>query len=440
MEVTFVDELSVTVLPKASFKATENLFGIDGILDIGKISVLLEHFYNATGMTNAILDLDGNILCGVGWKSICTDFHRRNKRCVERCLRSDTILANQLANQQRYALYVCENGMVDAATPIIIGNEHIANLFIGQFFLEAPSREYFIKQAEEFEFDQAKYLEALSACSIYDKDIIYSYLDFLRGLTSIIGEAALQKSRREALLAELIEIKNHLEATNRELEAFSYSVSHDLKAPLRHVTGYLSLFEDDYLETIPEDGQRYLKNAETAAKEMGKLIDGLLGFTRSGKVDIEYQLLDMNDIISALIKPILDRDAEKKIVFDVAPLPKAYGDLEMFKSVWGNLLDNAVKFSKTRERIEIKIGAKEECDETVYFIKDNGVGFNAAYASKLFTIFQRLHNKDEYEGTGIGLAILKRILTRHGGKIWAESVLGEGATFYFSLPDRKERA
>lgn len=435
-----MDELSAHVLPGASFKVTENVFGIDGILDIDQISVLLENFHNATGMPNAILDLNGNILCGVGWKSICTDFHRKNKHCVERCLRSDTVLANQLANQQRYALYVCENGMVDAATPIIIGNEHIANLFIGQFFLETPNREYFIRQAEEFGFDQARYLEALDACSVYNKDTIYSYLDFLRGLTSIIGEAALQKNRREALLTELIEIKNHLEATNRELEAFSYSVSHDLKAPLRHVTGYLSLFEDDYLSAIPEDGQRYLKNAEIAAKEMGKLIDGLLGFTRSGKVDIEYQRLDMNDIISALIKPIQDRDAEKKIVFNVSPLPKAYGDLEMFKSVWGNLLDNAVKFSKTREHIEISIGAKERSDETVYYIKDNGVGFNATYASKLFTLFQRLHSKDEYEGTGIGLAILKRVLTRHGGKIWAESVLGEGATFYFSLPNRKERA
>ncbi len=426
-------------MPGASFKVTENLFGSDGILDIGQISTLLEHFFYATGMANAILDLNGNILCGVGWKRICTDFHRKSKLCVERCLRSDTILANQLANQERYALYVCENGMVDAATPIIIGNEHIANLFIGQFFLETPSREYFINQAEEFGFDQTKYLEALSECSIYSKETIYRYLDFLSGLTSIIGEAALQKSKREALLTELIDIKNHLEATNRELEAFSYSVSHDLKAPLRHVTGYLSLFEDDYLAAIPEDGQRYLKNAENAAKDMGKLIDGLLGFTRSGKVDIEYQLLDMNDIISALIKPIQDRDAENKIVFNVAPLPKAYGDLEMFKSVWGNLLDNAVKFSRTRAHIEINIGASEGNDETVYYIQDNGVGFNATYASKLFTIFQRLHNKDEYEGTGIGLAILKRILTRHGGRIWAESVSGEGATFYFSLPNRKER-
>ena len=433
-----VDELSAQMLPGACFKLTENLFGIDGILDIGKISVLLENFHRTTGMANAIVDRNGNILCGVGWKSICTDFHRKNKRCLERCLRSDTIQANQLACQERYALYVCENGMVDAATPIIIGNEHIANLFIGQFFLETPDQEYFVKQAEEFGFDQTKYLEALSACSIYSKETIYSYLDFLRGLTSIIGEAALEKSRREALVTELMEIKNHLEATNKELEAFSYSVSHDLKAPLRHITGYLSLFQDDYLAAIPEDGQRYLKNAETAAIEMGKLIDGLLGFTRSGKVDIEYQLLDMNDIISALIKPIQDRDTENKIEFRVSPLPKAYGDLEMFKSVWGNLLDNAVKFSRTRERIEINIGAQEGNDETIYYIQDNGVGFNEAYASKLFTIFQRLHNKDEYEGTGIGLAILKRVMTRHGGRIWAESVSGEGATFYFSLPNRKE--
>jgi len=435
-----LDKVSAKVLPESPFKVTDNLFGRDGILDIEKISTLLEYFYQATGMANAIVDLNGNVLCGVGWRSICTDFHRANKKCAERCLKSDTVLANKLSNKERYSIYVCENGMVDAATPIIIGNEHIANLFIGQFFLEEPSREYFINQANEFGFDQEKYLAALDECLVYKKDTIKSYLDFLRGFTGIIGEAALQKNKREALLAELIQLKNHLEATNRELEAFSYSVSHDLKAPLRHVTGYLSLFADDYLADIPEEGQRYLTNASIAAKDMGKLIDGLLGFTRSGKVDMECQVLDMNDIINALIKPIQDKDVEKKITFHIPPLPKAYGDLEMFKSVWGNLLDNAVKFSRTKEQIEIRIGAEEKDDNIVYSIKDNGVGFNTTYSSKLFTIFQRLHDKDEYEGTGIGLAILKRILTRHGGQIWAESIIGEGATFYFSLPKREERA
>lgn len=433
-------DVSAKVLPESPFKVTNNLFGKDGILDIEKISTLLEHFYQATGMANAIVDLNGNVLCGVGWKSICTNFHRANKKCAERCLKSDTVLANKLSNKERYSIYTCENGMVDAATPIIIGNEHIANLFIGQFFMEEPNREYFINQANEFGFDQENYLKALDECYVYKKETIKSYLDFLSEFTKIIGEAALQKSTREALLTELIQLKNHLEATNRELEAFSYSVSHDLKAPLRHVTGYLSLFADDYMADIPEEGQRYLMNASIAAKDMGKLIDGLLGFTRSGKVDMEYQVLDMNDIINALIKPIQDEDVEKKITFHIPPLPKAYGDLEMFKSVWGNLLDNAVKFSRTKEHIEISIGAEEKSDGIIYYMKDNGVGFNTNYSSKLFTIFQRLHDKSEYEGTGIGLAILKRILTRHGGQIWAESVIGEGATFYFLLPKREERA
>ena len=435
-----LDEVSVKVVPESPFKVTDNLFGTDGILDIGKISKLLESFYQATGMSNAIADINGNVLFGVGWRSICTNFHRANKKCAQRCLISDSVLANKLSNMEKHPVYLCKNGLVDAATPIIIGNEHIANLLIGQFFLEEPNKEYFVDQAKEFGFDQEKYLEALDECHVYDRETINSYLDFLSGLTEIIGESALQKNKLEALLKELIQLKNHLEATNRELEAFSYSVSHDLKAPLRHVTGYLSLFADDYLADIPEEGQRYLTNATTAAKDMGTLIDGLLGFTRSGKVDMACQMLDMNDIINALIKPIQDKDIEKKITFHVPPLPKAYGDLEMFKSVWGNLLDNAVKFSRTREHIEIIIGAEERDDGIVYYIKDNGVGFNATYSSKLFTIFQRLHDRDEYEGTGIGLAILKRILTRHGGQIWAESVIGEGATFYFLLPKREERA
>jgi len=161
---------------------SEGINDLKEILEIEKLSRLLERFYSATGLANSIVDFKGNILHGVGWKSICTEFHRKHKVSSERCLKSDTILANQLMKKEKYSIYVCQNGMVDAATPIIIGRVHVANLLIGQFFLETPDKDFFIKQAEELGFDKGKYMKALEECHVYDKEVILRYLDFFSEL------------------------------------------------------------------------------------------------------------------------------------------------------------------------------------------------------------------------------------------------------------------
>src|SRR5665648_760506 len=230
-----------------------------------------------------------------------------------------------------------------------------------------------------------------------------------------------------------------LESVNKELEAFSYSVSHDLKAPLRHITGYISLLMKKHMNLLPEEGRRYLDNISSSAMNMGELIDGLLQFSRTGRIEMSQKLLDMNQIVDALIQPTRGQDQQHRIEFHINPLPPAFGDLEMIKSAWNNLIENAIKFSKKKDLAKISIGAEENETEIIYYIKDNGAGFDMNYAAKLFTVFQRLHSREDFEGTGIGLATVQKIIARHGGRIWAEGKVGEGAAFSFTLIKRKER-
>ncbi len=224
-----------------------------------------------------------------------------------------------------------------------------------------------------------------------------------------------------------------LEHANKELEAVSYSISHDLKAPLRHITGYNSLLEKKYKDLLPAEGRQYIDNISSATKNMAELIDGLLQFSKINRIEMKKDLLNMNQIVDMLTWPIKEGDIDNRIEFSIEALPLAYGDLEMMTSVWSNLIENAIKFTKNKNLVKIIIGAEENENTIIYYIKDNGAGFDMNYASKIFTMFQRLHSQKDFEGTGIGLATVQRLITRHGGKIWAESKVGEGASFYFSL-------
>jgi two-component system sensor kinase len=211
-----------------------------------------------------------------------------------------------------------------------------------------------------------------------------------------------------------------------------------LKAPVRHIAGFATLLEHKYMDLLPEEGRQYLANILGATKTMGELIDGLLQFSRSGRIEMKPIRIDMNEMVASLIQPIIIQDKLKRIDFQIEKLPFADADFELIKSVWSNLIDNAVKFSKEKEKALIIIGATENKDETTYFVKDNGAGFDMAYVSKLFNVFQRLHSKEDFEGTGIGLATVKQIITKHGGRTWAEGHVGLGATIYFTLNKKKE--
>jgi light-regulated signal transduction histidine kinase (bacteriophytochrome) len=223
-----------------------------------------------------------------------------------------------------------------------------------------------------------------------------------------------------------------LEATNKELEGFSYSVSHDLRAPLRAIEGFSGIVMEDYGERLDAEGRRQMEVIVQNCRRMGQLIDDLLAFSRLGRQPINRSRIDMTAIAQEVLSELQARGPADGV--NIGPLPAAAGDRSLLRQVWLNLLSNAIKFTARTGNPRIQVGGEIKNGESVYYVKDNGAGFNMAYHEKLFGVFQRLHSADEYPGTGVGLAIVHRIITRHGGRVWAESKEGEGATFYFALP------
>ncbi len=246
------------------------------------------------------------------------------------------------------------------------------------------------------------------------------------------------RKRREeqirALNEELEKRSSELEIINKELEAFAYSVSHDLRAPLRHMSGYTELLQKTAGSLFNAKSQRYMTMILESAKRMGNLIDDLLAFSRIGRAETHKTMVSLDQLVQEALSEARQDAAGRNIVWKVAPLPACYGDRSMLRLAFVNLIANAVKFTRDRPRAEIEIGCREQGqNHVVVFIRDNGVGFDMKYVNKLFGVFQRLHPTEAFEGTGIGLATVQRIVHRHGGRIWAEGLVDEGATFYFSL-------
>ncbi|HXT47648.1 MAG TPA: ATP-binding protein [Gemmatimonadaceae bacterium] len=225
-----------------------------------------------------------------------------------------------------------------------------------------------------------------------------------------------------------------LVAANKELEAFSYSVSHDLRAPLRHIEGYVGMLRRATEGILPENGERYLKTISSATVEMGQLIDDLLAFSRMSAEEMHEAPVDLGTVIEEVLRGLQLATRDRRIEWKIESLPLVIGDFAMLRQVFANLIDNAIKYTRGRELAEIDIGvAGVEGGRRIFFVRDNGAGFDMRYAHKLFGVFHRLHNVEEFEGTGIGLATTRRIIERHGGRTWAEGVVDQGATFYFTL-------
>jgi len=244
----------------------------------------------------------------------------------------------------------------------------------------------------------------------------------------------------QELERRVMERTAQLVEANKELEAFSYSVSHDLRAPLRHIDGFAGLLIKSDGERLSERGRGHLANIADSAKQMGRLIDDLLIFSRMGRAEMRVGTVNLNLLLVEVIQSLQPEIQQRQVVWRKTSLPVVHGDAPMLRQVLVNLLANAVKYTRTRDPAEIEIGWRETPDEVVVFVRDNGVGFEMKYADKLFGVFQRLHRAEEFEGTGIGLANVRRIVVRHGGRTWAESTLGTGATFFFSLPKNHSAA
>ncbi len=229
-----------------------------------------------------------------------------------------------------------------------------------------------------------------------------------------------------------------LEGANKEMEAFSYSVSHDLRAPLRGVDGYVRMLMEDYGATLDAEGRRMLGVVSSEARRMGQLIDDLLAFSRMGRQKMDRTLIDMTRLVHGEVENLSHAAPASALRFDLQPLPPVEGDAAMLRQVFANLLANAMKFSRQQANPVIEVGSRSGEGEMVFYVKDNGVGFDEKYGHKLFGVFQRLHSEEEFEGTGVGLALVQRVIHRHGGRVWAESKLQHGASFFFTLPTTRQ--
>jgi PAS domain S-box-containing protein len=266
-------------------------------------------------------------------------------------------------------------------------------------------------------------------------------ISFFEDLGTSIGiafarEQAEDEMEKAKKLSDTLNLE--LQAANKELEAFSYSVSHDLRAPLRHLEGFVKLLQKRMEGQFDEKALHYTISISRAAKKMEMMIDDLLSFSQLGRKELQKIKVSLSALVTKAVSEVSNEVHERDITWKIDELPDVNGDPSLLSMVFDNLIYNAVKFTRKRPLAEIEIGYKKEDDEFIFFIKDNGAGFNMEYADKLFNVFQRLHTQNEFEGTGIGLANVRRIISLHGGRTWAEGSLGQGASFYFSLPWSKE--
>ena len=459
-------------------------YALGDLIDLPQLQRLMETLYQATGINHALIDNDSVVHTAVGWQDICTKFHRVNPVSCARCLDSDRYIFAHL-NEGPYVGYRCPQGLVDYATPVIIEGEHIANIFTGQMLHEPPDIEFFRKQAHELGFDEAAYLDALKKVHVIPREHIENIMAFQVQLAQMLAKSGLTRLRQldaeagllklnqelaqrveertqelhernrqlshevaermraeqevreinEALENRVVQRTAQLEAANKELEEFSYSMSHDMRAPLRAIDGFSKILLDEHGVRLDDEGRRLLKVVRDNAQRMGRLIDDILRFLRMGKRRMEYGAIDIALLAREAFAELQAGAPQRRLRLEIGPLPLAWGDREMIRQALLNLLSNAVKFSPAEAVVELAGAA--EGDEDVYRVKDRGIGFDMQYVDKLFRVFERVHPTGQYEGTGIGLAIVKRIVDRHGGRVWAEGRVGEGATFHFSLPHRR---
>jgi signal transduction histidine kinase len=286
-----------------------------------------------------------------------------------------------------------------------------------------------------FEKSDRRWLHTLAALAI-------AVFLLLIGGMALVRHHLIERRKSEEQLAQFADERRRraaeLEGANQELEAFSYSVSHDLRAPLRHVAGFADMLQRHAAAQLDPKSQRYVETIIDSAKRMGMLIDDLLVFSRMGRVEMRQELFDFNKMVDDVIDELRPEIGARRVLWRKQKLPSLKADKAMLRQVVVNLLSNAVKYTGPRDPAEIEIAAREEKREIIISVKDNGVGFDPEYAHKLFGVFQRLHQASEFEGTGIGLANVRRIISRHGGRVWAEGSIDKGATFYFSLPKSPE--
>jgi PAS domain S-box-containing protein len=348
----------------------------------------------------------------------------------DHCFYADEDAVSPLWKGQRCQLEKCINGWVmQNRQAVIIEDVYADDMMHNEIYQSTFVRSLAIAPI--------RLNNPLGAIGVYWSTIVTpstAELQLLQTLADAAAKAVENIQLIEGLERTISDRTADLQAVNRELEAFSYSVSHDLRAPLRHINGFSEILMRKYSEQIPPEAVKYLETIVGSATRMGTLIDDLLSLSRTSRAELKIVSVNMDEIVRGAIMEVNQNPGDRKIEWQIAKLPVSSCDANLMRLVWINLIDNALKYTSTKDNAVIQIGYKAEARETVFFIRDNGVGFDMKYAQKLFGVFQRMHSSAEFEGTGIGLANVQRIILRHGGRVWAQAEIGKGAVFSFSLP------
>jgi len=404
------------------------------ILDVSAIQSLLDDFYSVVHVTTALIDLQGKIVAVVGWQNICREFHRAHPDSCKFCIESDRGLSTGIA-EGAFKIYQCKNHMLDVASPIVVGGKHLGNLFCGQFFFaeEPIDHEVFRAQARTYGFDEKKYMAALDEVPRLSREQVNTTMTFLAKLAKMISQLSYSSIKLARSTEQVNRANNDLQNTVKELEAFTYSVSHDLRAPLRHISGFSKILSEEFSGSLPPEGKHHVQRIQEGTRRMGQLVDDLLNLGRVGRKELSLQVAGLRSIVDDVIQSLNPDIGDREVEWKIGDLPYVECDTALMHQVWQNLLSNALKFTRPRSHAVIAIGQEQRDGEAVVYVRDNGVGFSMKYADKLFGVFQRLHRAEDFEGTGVGLATVQRIIQKHGGRIWAEAELDKGASFYFTL-------
>lgn len=334
------------------------------------------------------------------------------------------------------------NNMWDVATPIFVGGKHLGNFFSGQFFFddEKIDYEFFKNQARKYNFNEERYISALKTVPRLSRQTVVDAMDFFVEFSEMMSKMSYNNiklarslSERENLMSSLNKTMEKLQKSNSELEQFAYVASHDLQEPLRMISNFLQLLKKRYEGQLDSDADEFIGFAVDGAKRMQILINDLLAYSRVTSKDEAFENVNLEKVLDEVLFN-LEIDIEKnQAIIKREPLPEIHADYSQMVQVFQNLVGNALKY-RSDEKPEIFISTKKEHDHWLFAVKDNGIGIESEYFPQIFQIFRRLHTHDEYEGTGIGLAITKRIIEHHQGKISVESEPEKGSTFYFTIP------
>jgi len=454
-------KLDAILSPEADIGALE----LADIIDSEKIQKLMNELYEVTHMGIGIIDLHGRVLVGTGWQEICTKFHRINPETCRLCIESDLELSRDVP-VGTFKRYRCKNNMWDIATPIKVGDLHLGNIFLGQFLFDDETVDYetFRQQALRYGFDEQEYIAALDRSSRWSRKTVDAMMSFDASFAEIVGNlsyanvklagALEDRKRAEQQLkkfnktleqrvtertAAAEERAQELARSNGELDDFTYVVSHDLKEPLRGIEAFSTFLAEDYADKLDEQGHKYVGVLRDSATRMNALIEDLLVLSRIGRTREEFATVSveslLQDVRCNLAFALEDKKADLRIQPD---LPTITCQPPHLKQVFDNLISNAIKFNDKPQPV-VEIACHEDDGTYIFSVRDNGIGIDERYYEKIFQIFQRLGRREDYEGTGAGLTICKKIVEARGGKIWLESKVGQGSTFLFTIPKEVPR-